>query len=151
MTVPVLRPSGRRCEILHITENGAEHRLLVEVMGEHPHIALHRAATGEAAINVLTQAENSRFLPNVILLSWVLPNMSGEDLLRHMKTHAQLKAVPVIVFTSIDAPQEIRRIYELGANCVLLKAWDLEELTFKMRLFASFWGSVARLPSCGSD
>jgi formate hydrogenlyase transcriptional activator len=41
--------------------------------------------------------------PQLILLDFVMPGMSGEDTLREMQTHKELHGIPVIILTSISA------------------------------------------------
>jgi DNA-binding NarL/FixJ family response regulator len=77
--------------------------------------------------------------------------MSGEEVLRRIKCSAKMRAIPVIIFTSLTVPDEIRRIYALGASCVMGKPLSLDEFDANMRTFASFWGHVAVLPFCGQD
>jgi CheY-like chemotaxis protein len=41
--------------------------------------------------------------PQLIFLDFVMPNMSGEEVLRQMQTHPEVHGVPVIMLTSISA------------------------------------------------
>jgi two-component system response regulator len=84
----------------------------------------------------------------VIFVSWFLPGMSGEELIARLKSQANTRALPIVVFTSIIESDEITRIYSLGASCVLGKPLDFDDFTSRMRVFADFWGQVARLPYC---
>jgi CheY-like chemotaxis protein len=143
-----LPPNGIRCRILHVTDNEPDHRLLHEVVRDRPELALTHVETGEAALDLLNSPLSPDKQPNVIFVSWFLPGMSGEELIEQLKTQANTKALPIVVFTSVIESDEITRIYSLGASCVLGKPLDLDDFTSTMRVFAEFWGQVARLPYC---
>jgi CheY-like chemotaxis protein len=141
--------NGIRCRILHVTDNEPDHRLFEEVIRDQPDLALTHVETGEAALDLLRSGLSRDEQPNVVFVSWFLPGMSGEELIASLKTEEKTKALPVVVFTSVTDADEITRIYSLGASCVLGKPLDLDDFTSSMRVFAAFWGQVARLPYCG--
>jgi CheY-like chemotaxis protein len=143
-----LPPSGIRCRILHVSDNEPDHRLLHEVVRDRLDLALTHVETGEAALDLLSSPLQPDEQPNVIFVSWFLPGMSGEELIRRLKTQANTKALPIVVFTSVTESDEITRIYSLGASCVLGKPLNFDDFTSTMRVFADFWGQVARLPYC---
>jgi two-component system, chemotaxis family, response regulator Rcp1 len=143
-----LPPNGIRCRILHVTDNEPDHRLLQEVVRDQPELALTHVQTGEAALDLLSSNLTRDTQPNVVFVSWFLPGMSGEELIANLKTQESTKALPVVVFTSISDAEEITRIYSLGASCVLGKPLDLDDFASSMRVFAAFWGRIARLPYC---
>ena len=62
----------------------------------------------------------------LILLDLNLPDMTGIDILRVIKSNACLKRIPVVVLTTTDDSQEIQRCYDLGANVYITKPVDYE-------------------------
>jgi CheY-like chemotaxis protein len=52
----------------------------------------------------------------LILLDLNLPDMGGIEILQRVKENIHLKSTPVVVLTTTDDSQEIRRCYELGCN-----------------------------------
>jgi CheY-like chemotaxis protein len=147
-----LLPNGNRCRVLHVTQNEADHRLLCEIVQEGQELAITHAPSGEDALSILDNSPDADAQPNVVFLSWSLPGtMSGEEVLRRIKCSAKIRATPVIIFTSLPFQDEIRRIYALGASCVMGKPLSLDQFEANMRTFASFWGHVAVLPFCRQE
>ena len=59
--------------------------------------------------------------PALVLLDLKLPKVNGLQVLKHIKSSATLKRLPVIVLTSSDQPEDVNRAYDLGANSYLVK------------------------------
>jgi MinD-like ATPase involved in chromosome partitioning or flagellar assembly/CheY-like chemotaxis protein len=56
-----------------------------------------------------------RFRPDLILLDYILPEISGMDALREMKEHNLTKDIPVIIMSTSNDPNVIEGFYQLGA------------------------------------
>src|SRR5438105_2147760 len=54
--------------------------------------------------------------PVVVLLDLKMPKMDGLEVLRHVKSDADLKRVPIVVLTSSREEQDIVKSYDLGVN-----------------------------------
>jgi DNA-binding response OmpR family regulator len=81
----------------------------------------------------------------LILLDLNLPDMSGIDILRRVKENQYLKAVPVVVLTTTDDSQEIKRCYELGCNVYITKPVNYESFANAIRQLGLFF-SVIQVP-----
>ena len=62
----------------------------------------------------------------LILLDLNLPDTSGIDILKRVKENTYLKSTPVVVLTTTDDSQEIKRCYELGCNVYITKPVDYQ-------------------------
>jgi CheY-like chemotaxis protein len=78
-------------------------------------------------------------LPDLMLLDLSMPRRSGLQVLADIKGDSRLSAVPVVVLTSSDQPDDVRSSYELGANSYVTKTGDLSGLV-------DYWIQTARLP-----
>jgi DNA-binding response OmpR family regulator len=81
----------------------------------------------------------------LILLDLNLPDMSGIDILRQIKENKYLKAAPVVVLTTTDDSQEIKRCYELGCNVYITKPVNYESFANAIRQLGLFF-SVIQVP-----
>ncbi|MGN6308836.1 MAG: response regulator [Xanthobacteraceae bacterium] len=81
----------------------------------------------------------------LILLDLNLPDMSGIDILRRVKENEHLKATPVVVLTTTDDAQEIKRCYELGCNVYITKPVNYESFANAIRQLGLFF-SVIQVP-----
>jgi two-component system OmpR family response regulator/two-component system response regulator QseB len=112
------------------------HILLVEddrMIGESVRIALKQDGhavdwlrDGNAADTALRSAEF-----DVVLLDLGLPGRDGLEILRTLR--ARRKQTPVIILSARDALQERIAGLDAGADDYLVKPFELEELTARMR------------------
>jgi chemotaxis family two-component system response regulator Rcp1 len=84
--------------------------------------------------------------PDLILLDLNMPRMDGREVLAHIKADNGLKSIPTIVLTTSDAEADIKKSYELQANCYLSKPVQLEDFDSLVKSINDFWLVKARLP-----
>ncbi|NEQ34376.1 MAG: response regulator [Leptolyngbya sp. SIO4C5] len=137
-------------EILLVEDNPGDIRLTQEVLKEG-RICHHLNVMddGEKAITFLKRT--ARYVrsacPDLILLDLNLPRRSGLEVLKMIKTSEALKHIPVIIFTSSQAEEDIMSAYNLYANCYITKPIDLAQFTKSIKSIEDFWFSVVQLPS----
>lgn len=102
------------------------------------------ARDGIEALSQLEGGQGAR--PDLILLDLNLPRMDGRELLARLKSHPELRKIPVVVFTSSNAPQDVAKAYALHANCYLVKPTDLAGIERTVSLINEFWMKTVRLP-----
>ena len=66
--------------------------------------------------------------PNLVLLDWMLPDMSGIELLRRMRRDARLREIPVIMLTARGEEADRVRGLESGADDYVVKPFSIREL-----------------------
>ena len=76
--------------------------------------------------------------------------MTGIDILRQIKENKFLKAAPVVVLTTTDDSQEIKRCYELGCNVYITKPVNYESFANAIRQLGLFF-SVIQVPPAAHD
>jgi two-component system, chemotaxis family, response regulator Rcp1 len=141
----------RPFEILLIEDNPGDIRLIQEIMKDSP-IPKNWTVLrdGDSVLRFL----QSLGLPDytgskleLILMDWNVPGRSGGELLQQIKSVEELRCIPVIVFSSSEAPEDIRKAYDAQAACFLTKPQDLDRYTEVIRAIESFWLTTAQLPT----
>lgn len=77
--------------------------------------------------------------PEVILLDCEMPSMTGLEVLREIKSDAELKSLPVVMLTASSDPQHLVRSYELGVNSFVLKPVGYDEFVTAIRHIGAYW------------
>jgi CheY-like chemotaxis protein len=85
----------------------------------------------------------------LILLDLNLPDMTGIEILRRVKENKYLKSTPIVVLTTTDDSQEIKRCYELGCNVYITKPVNYESFANAIRQLGMFF-SVIQVPSAAA-
>jgi CheY-like chemotaxis protein len=112
---------------------------------EHP---IDFVDNGEELLRYLRgeQPYEGRTLPSLILLDLNMPRMDGRTALRHLKSDAHLRRIPVIVLTTSNAEDDIQRTYELGVSAFISKPNSSQGLAELVTCLNGYWLSVVRLP-----
>lgn len=85
--------------------------------------------------------------PDLILLDLNLPRMDGREVLAELKSDPVLRSIPVVVLTTSEAEDDVKRSYSLHANAFVTKPVDFDRFIEVVRQIDDFFVSVVRLPS----
>jgi len=72
-------------------------------------------------------------LPDLILLDWMLPGMSGAEWARRLKKEALYQEVPIILLTARGEEEDKVRGLEIGADDYMTKPFSPKELVARIR------------------
>jgi two-component system, chemotaxis family, response regulator Rcp1 len=137
-------------EILLVEDNPGDVRLTQEALKEGGVVnRLSVAGDGVEALAFLRREGRhaAAMRPDVILLDLNLPRMSGQEVLAEIKVDAALLCIPVVVLTSSEDSTDVRRSYDLHANCYITKPADLNQYIQIVQSIQGFWLDLVRLPS----
>ncbi len=70
----------------------------------------------------LVLASVKKFMPDIILLDIILPKKTGLEILRELKSDAEVKHIPVIMVSNLDGDDQIKESIKLGAIDYLVKS-----------------------------
>ncbi len=88
---------------------------------------LEIARDGQEALDYIQRWETGDPLPSVILLDLKLPKVDGLDVLRHLKSHAIFRVIPVVILTTSAEERDIQAAYQLGVNSYIVKPVDFDK------------------------
>jgi CheY-like chemotaxis protein len=113
---------------------------------------LYRVQDGEELIEFLTHKgkytdASTSPRPGVILLDLNMPKKDGREALKEIKNNPDLKDIPVVVFTTSKAEEDIYRSYKLGVNSFITKPVTFEGLIDVMSSLGKYWFEIVELPT----
>jgi two-component system phosphate regulon response regulator PhoB len=114
------------------------HILVIEdeaAIREMLHLALSKAEFIVEEAGDARQAKVLIFnrLPELILLDWMLPEVSGIDFARQLKQDAQTKEIPIIILTARGEEGDKIRGLEVGADDYVTKPFSVRELIARIK------------------
>lgn len=144
-----MHPFHAKVEILIVEDNPGDVRLITEALKnglERERLTLVR--DGAEALEFLRRQGKFRgaHRPDLIVLDLNLPGRHGHEVLEEIKRDPDLKRIPVVILTSSTNEEDIRKSYELSANCYVTKEPDLHKFVENVRSIRAFWMDVASLP-----
>ena len=86
------------------------------------------ADNGEDALLLVEEEE-----PDLILLDWMMPNLSGIEVCRRLKSRDETRAIPIIMVSARSEEMDKVRGLEIGADDYLVKPYSVIELIARLR------------------
>ena len=113
--------------ILVVEDEPAIQELIAYNLRQAGHQPL-RADNAEQALNLVSNA-----LPDLVLLDWMLPGMSGIDLARRLRNDKRTKTVPIIMLTARSEEQDKLHGLDTGADDYITKPFSPRELNARIK------------------
>jgi CheY-like chemotaxis protein len=141
-------------QVLVVEDDLGDVALIENAFGEQdvPSV-LHHVADGAEALAFLQRqapyAEAPR--PDLILLDLNMPRLDGRQVLASIKADEQLKAIPVVVFTTSSTPSDVLSSYGAHANAYVTKPLDLDDFDRVLTQIRGFYGQTVTLPRPGDS
>jgi DNA-binding response OmpR family regulator len=98
-------------------------RILVQATLENPDARIVQATNGNEALQFAI-AE----LPDAIVLDWMMPGLSGLDVLKALRLRTDTVNIPVIMLTARSQGKDQTNALKLGAQAYLMKPFSPLEL-----------------------
>jgi HAMP domain-containing protein/CheY-like chemotaxis protein len=130
-----------RCKRLLVVEDNEAEQLSIQELLGHDDVEIGHATTGAQALKALRQESY-----DCAVLDLRLPDMSGFEVLEHIRDDESLRDLPVVVFTGKElSPEEDSRLHTLARSVVVKGVESPERLLDETALFLH--RVVAELPS----
>lgn len=135
----------RLTKLILIEDDPGQARLIGKQLKRNAGVEVLAFDTGRKALDHLLGKPAEELRHHVIVLDINLPGIDGIEVLRRLRAHPVTALVPVVMLTTTDNPEEVRRCYQAGANLYLVKPMDYE--AFKRTIdFLSTCLSLVQLP-----
>lgn len=119
--------SAEQPTVLVVEDEPAQREVLAYNL-EAEGFAVSRAENGEEALLLVEEAA-----PDIIVLDWMLPNVSGIEVCRRLKTRADTRNVPIIMLSARSEEVDRVRGLETGADDYVIKPYSVVELMARVR------------------
>ncbi len=86
------------------------------------------SADGDEALMAVDEEK-----PDLVLMDWMLPNVSGIELCRQLRTRNETREIPVIMLTARGEEEDRVRGLDVGADDYVTKPFSMSELVARMR------------------
>ncbi|GAA1740765.1 response regulator transcription factor [Microcella frigidaquae] len=106
-----------------IVEDEPDVLLLLENRVRAAGHAVESATDGETAIDILRERR-----PAVIVLDWMMPRVSGIEVLEQLRADDPDHAVKVLMLTAKSQQSDIDRAYSAGADDYIVKPFSSRDL-----------------------
>ncbi len=142
----------RPFDILLVEDNPADVEITLEAFRRsRSGNRLSVCRDGEEALDYLFQrGRYARGLnaprPDIILLDLNLPKRSGFEVLEQIKHDNNLCSIPVIVVTTSDRDEDVRRCYRAGANNYITKPVQFDDCVKLVAAIEQYWLELSKLP-----
>ena len=90
--------------------------------------AVSRARDGEEALLIIAEEA-----PDIIVLDWMMPNISGIEVCRRIKSKPETRSTPVIMLSARSEEVDKVRGLETGADDYVVKPYSVIELMARVR------------------
>lgn len=87
-----------------------------------------QAGNGEEALVLVDEVS-----PDVVVLDWMMPNLSGIEVCRQLKTRTETRALPIIMLSARSEEVDRVRGLETGADDYVVKPYSVVELMARVR------------------
>ena len=128
--------SAARPTIL-IVEDEAPLLTLMRYNLEKQGFTVEEATDGQEALLRVAEAR-----PDLILLDWMLPAMSGLEVCRQLRRRPNTRDLPIIMVTARTEDQDAVRALDTGADDYIAKPFAMESLLARIRALLRRSGSV---------
>ena len=121
------RDNAVTATVLVVEDEPAIQELIAYTLRQAGHQPL-RADTAEYAMQLVQSA-----LPDLVLLDWMLPGLSGIELARRLRADKRTRGIPIIMLTARVEEQEKIAGLEAGADDYITKPFSPRELNARVK------------------
>ncbi len=119
--------SSDQPRVLVVEDEPAQREVLAYNL-EAEGFSVSRAQNGEEALLLVDED-----LPDIIVLDWMMPNLSGIEVCRRLKIRPETRSIPIIMLSARSEEVDKVRGLETGADDYVVKPYSVIELMARVR------------------
>ena len=119
---------AQRQPVVLLVEDESAQREVLSYNLEAEGFAVVSAVSGDEAL-LLVQEE----APDLIVLDWMLPNVSGIEVCRQIKARPETRSIPIVMLSARSEELDRVRGLETGADDYVVKPYSVAELMARLR------------------
>ena len=124
--------------LLLVEDNPSDEELTLRSLKKHNIVnEVVVARDGVEAVEYLL--DDSKQLPDLVLLDLKLPRLSGLEVLQRIRNEDRTKMLPVVVLTSSSQDEDIVSSYRMGANSYVRKPVRFSDFSEAVRQLGVYW------------
>jgi two-component system phosphate regulon response regulator PhoB len=136
--MPDTLPAGAARPTILVVEDEAPLLTLLRYNLEKQGFHVEEAADGQEALLRVAEAR-----PDLVLLDWMLPSLSGLEVCRQIRRKPATRDLPIIMVTARTEDQDAVRALDLGADDYITKPFPMDGLMARIRALLRRSGSIA--------
>lgn len=121
-----MSPAQQPCVL--VVEDESAQREVLQYNLEAEGFRVVMAVNGDEALMLLREER-----PDLIVLDWMLPNVSGIEICRRVKANPETRPIPIIMLSARSEETDRVRGLETGADDYVVKPYSVVELMARLR------------------
>jgi len=118
--------TGKQISVLVVDDESAIREMIRFALGKSD-MTVDCAASGQEALEKINERS-----PDIVLLDWMMPNMSGPQLTRRLRKDPLTKDIPIIMLTAkVDEDDKVTGL-NAGADDYIIKPFSPRELVARI-------------------
>jgi DNA-binding response OmpR family regulator len=110
-----------------VVDDSPDNLFLLEAILEEEAYEITLAEDGRTALEQVEQ-----FLPDLIILDIMMPEMDGFEVTRRIRQNTQLPFIPILLITGFDQPSVVKGL-DMGADGFIRKPVEVDQLLAQVR------------------
>ena len=141
-TWPVGQDSSTELNVLLIDDSSADTLLITEALKAIKDIrTVYTSASGQLGLERLgvSPSDQLSIMPDLVLLDLYMPGLNGFQVLERIRAAPRFASMPIVVFSSSKAQEDVLRAYQLGASAFIHKPEDPAGFTNVVQGVMEIW------------
>ncbi len=136
-----------RFNVLLVEDSPTDQKLFSLALDKQP-CTLHIVSDGVKALQFMRKEAEfaGEPKPDLIVLDLNIPLKDGIEVLKEIKSEPELKATPVVVFSTSSNEKDIFKCYQNYANAFITKPLDLDRYLEVVQKSVDYWATVVASP-----